>query len=320
MVAVPTPSGGYWFVSTLVDVEATLPATITPHVRLQRATSAQIQQIKSAYPDEPGFFGHAIEDGRENNWKLSKDGKRGIKRSLPRDKWRYFVLAYRGRREHAYQVKKLFLLADPPCTCRINVTTSREYGIGKRIAWGGEMYTHIESIRGGLAALPPVRTVTEKTLAQVRFAHAGLESISDDYPEIQRAIDMLNDLRMVPIRSDLYILGLFAILELLLTHNPNDKENADSLRHQLSTKIPLLDTRLPEAISYTRFTVPPATLWKKLYDFRSKIAHGESPKLAREFKVLGDANVVREFVQSVCQKLIRYAIDEPALFRDLKPV
>lgn len=304
--------GGFWFVSTLVEVKAALPAVIAPNVRLQRATDQQIKELKEVYPAD-GFIGYRMEDGREVDLIACKTEH--IETRLPREKWRYFVLAYSGDPEHAYGVKQIFLLGNPSCTCRTVVHTSEEYGEGNRIAWGAEMYAHTKVMQ-----LPPLRTITDETLAQVRGAHTGLMNIREKHPEIPRAISMLNDLRMVPNYADLYVLGLFAIIELLLTHNPQDKDNADSLTHQVSTKIPLLDKLLPERIDYSPFTATPAAVWKKLYGYRSKIAHGAKIEFACDFRELKSPDVARDFVQMTCQKLIRHAIQEPELYEDLKAV
>jgi len=316
MKSVSPSRGGFWFVSTLVDVQADLPAVITPNVRLQRATDQQIKELKDVYP-AVGFFGHRIEDGREVDSTKDKTEQMetGEPFKLPREKWRYFVLAYSGDPEHAYGVKQIFLLGEPSCTCRTVVITSEEYGEGNRVAWGAEMYAHTKGMR-----LPLVRIITDATLRQVKAAHTGLMKIHKNHPEIPRAIDMLNDLRMVPNHADLYMLGLFAIIELLLTHNPQDRDNADSLTHQVSTKIPLLDKKLPERIDYRPFTATPAKVWRKLYGYRSKIAHGAKVDFARDFRELKSPDVARDFVQMTCQKLIRHAIQEPDLYEDLKAV
>jgi hypothetical protein len=133
---------------------------------------------------------------------------------------------------------------------------------------------------------------------------------------------MLHDLRLIPHGSGLYLLGLFAVLELLLAHKPEDRENADSLSHQLSTKIPLIDRRLSSRIDYSsiREITSPERLWKILYAYRSAIAHGEQLDFSTKFRVLVSHDTTRLLVQQACRKLLRHALKEPILFRDLKAV
>jgi hypothetical protein len=46
---------------------------------------------------------------------------------------------------------------------------------------------------------------------------------------IVRAVDILEKFGRLPLSDDLRVLGYFMVLEMLLTHNPNDKEIGDSL-------------------------------------------------------------------------------------------
>lgn len=115
------------------------------------------------------------------------------------------------------------------------------------------------------------------------------------------------------------LMSHFTILEGLLTHNPTGVE--DSLRHQLSTKIPLLFRRLnnPPDHSINFAGMELGSLWKKLYDVRSAIAHGsgvdfKSGKLAQ----LKDFEFVHSYVYASMKALLRFALREPQLIYDLR--
>ena len=77
------------------------------------------------------------------------------------------------------------------------------------------------------------------------------------------------------------MLGLFSVIEMILTHNPTDNLH-DSLRHQVSTKMVLLSRRFLKNNRHTMFPAVDAwALWKALYDWRSQIAHGEESDFSK---------------------------------------
>lgn len=315
--------GGYCFVSTIVDVEVDLPVVLTDHVRLERAKSSQIEALKQIYPhDNPQS--DRIEYGRECKYIGEPNDAGGTTiRPVPlaHEQWRYFLLAYEGSGKEAFEVANLCLLADPPFACGMQVSTSGEFGKGDLMGWGGGIAVQPRILHPALNT-EPVPRITDCTIADIREAWGQFTRVVVEYPEIARAVRMVRDLGMVPRHSSLYVLGLFAIIEMLLTHNPFDRENADSLNHQLSTKIPLVDRRLPERIDYSPFDrIGSATrVWKSLYAYRSQIAHGGAPDFSRELRPLRDPQSAVAFVEEACRKLVRHAIREPELYLDLRAV
>jgi hypothetical protein len=117
----------------------------------------------------------------------------------------------------------------------------------------------------------------------------------------------------------MYTLGLFAVIESLLTHDP--KGGYDSLGHQIRSKIPLLDRRMEKRLDYTVFQNANAdSLWKKLYDYRSTIAHGGRADFSGPLNVLKTPKTVSDFLDTAVKALIRHATKEPELVFDLRAV
>jgi hypothetical protein len=110
-------------------------------------------------------------------------------------------------------------------------------------------------------------------------------------------------------------------LEMLLTHNPNDKDVGDSLSHQISTKVALLERRLAKPLNYAVLSEAKSTVvWKKLYAFRSAIAHGGTADFKGALSILQSPQAATEFLAEATALILRHALDEPALFDSLKPI
>jgi hypothetical protein len=118
----------------------------------------------------------------------------------------------------------------------------------------------------------------------------------------------------------MYCLGLFAVIESLITHNPHG--DYDSLTHQVSTKIPLLERMFRKPLDYQSVDssgTSSAKIWKKLYGYRSALAHGGDE--AKALKPLGgDRGLVRDFALKAALELAYVAVHNPVFLADLKEV
>src|SRR3546814_527523 len=129
-------------------------------------------------------------------------------------------------------------------------------------------------------------------------------------------------LKEITKQAPLYAVGLFAIIELLLT-SQQDIATGKSLNHQLQEKLTLANNRFHEAlplVDYFGTTDPPQfkTVVKKLYQYRSDIAHGNVTDFAKDLAILDSHRNVVEFLHALVRRLILLAVREPVLVRDLK--
>lgn len=139
---------------------------------------------------------------------------------------------------------------------------------------------------------------------------------------IRTAIRDFAALKRVPANMPIYVVGLFAIIEMLLTTQQN-KTTENSLSHQLKEKLTLLGNRFERPLSHTSH-LPKASsmnfksVVSRLYSYRSKVAHGSALEFAGELQVLESHKAVCRLLREVVRKLILQALFEPALIRDLK--
>jgi hypothetical protein len=281
---------GYAFVISHFDVRVALPAMITPTLRLERASDAQIAEIKRTVSFGPMGITHYY----EHEWVPGTTDTGGTCHQsvpLPRERWQYHVLTWSEWNMELLQFQKAAHLVPPGLLSYFQVITSEPFGQGRAVAHTFEA----ASIPQTYQLLPPEVEVLDDALLQAwRRSLSALRRLdAEKQPGIARAVDHFDRFKRLPLPDDLRILGFFMILEMLLTHNPNDKEIGDSLSHQISRKVTLIQSRLSQPLNYAAFGVDVAhvRLWKTLYAFRSGIAHGSSADFAKDLKLLRSPQV-----------------------------
>ena len=114
------------------------------------------------------------------------------------------------------------------------------------------------------------------------------------------------------------------ILEMLLTHNPNEKEIGDLLTHQIKTKTALLLPRLSQPFHYDVFSKGGGDhekIWGALYHYRSCIAHGNHINFTdKRLKPLVDDDTAYTFLSLATKRILEHALKEPDLINSLKPI
>ena len=122
----------------------------------------------------------------------------------------------------------------------------------------------------------------------------------------------------LPPFSPLQILGYFAILESILTRQPNPDDRYDSITRQITQKLALLNRRWYPALDYTNFgKATHDKVWSKMYAYRSAIAHGTTPDFKSQLSALGTADNANILIGDAVKQTIRQALMEPELLADL---
>jgi hypothetical protein len=213
-------------------------------------------------------------------------------------------------------------LGEPPFTIFSTIMTREPFGKGQMFAWGADNI----QVADWYTAQNPARAVVVDQAALTHLTatyDAVIRLEAAKYPGILRALNSFQATKRIPRGSDLLALALFSIIEMLLTHNPNDKEIGDSLMHQIRTKIALLSERFVYKLDYSCF--PDAKradrVWSTLYSFRSLVAHGGEVDFAKSnLRLLVSRENALGFLQVATRRLLRHALDEPSLVDALKPI
>lgn len=237
---------------------------------------------------------------------------------IPESEWRYWVVDFEGDESVFYCIEKLLILANPPIHfsfCRITGLTSP--------------FEAVRALRTGVLERSEYlwwqrdkNLILETTqVTDVCSSFFFLMEKNSKYQFARDAVDKFYDLQRLPPVSDMYILGLFSIIESLITHSPRLQESLDSITHQLINKLILIDGNfLCDPIDSKLFfgEHPHPTIWKKLYQFRSQLAHTSVASLPKELAILKSRDAICYFVEAKTKELIRFALKNPKLLFDIK--
>lgn len=109
--------------------------------------------------------------------------------------------------------------------------------------------------------------------------------------DLSRVVELLLELKDLPRFSPLQVLGYFAILESVLTHQPSPDDRYESITRQITQKLALLNRRWHPALNYGPFAgASHEKLWTKMYGYRSAIAHGRKPDFKSQLALLQNAD------------------------------
>lgn len=140
------------------------------------------------------------------------------------------------------------------------------------------------------------------------------------YDFIEHAFRNFDMLKYVDETSDLVILGYFSIIEMLITHPPRLNESLDSISHQIVNKINLLEKMFHRNINYHDYfkDTKKETIWKKLYAYRSDIAHGNVMDFDRKFELLISKENINKFLIENIKNILLFSIYNTDFINDLK--
>lgn len=159
-----------------------------------------------------------------------------------------------------------------------------------------------------------------------------LSNVQEGFPsEIREMLALYSSLDKLPDSSFLKILGYFSVVEGLLSHCPEPSDRVDSIQRQLIRNINLLNNRLNRIgkdIDFSKFgDTNPDKILKKLYAYRSAIAHGGNlKKPISDIQKLRTGKVeeydthlwIHDWLRGMTKKLLLAAVIEPDLVMDLK--
>jgi hypothetical protein len=311
------------FILNIINVEGELPIEIAPRHFFQKADAEQVEKIKKLVNLVVPFGFHKIFNLRPYEVDIIKvpaekpDSFSYRYEQLPEDKWRYWVISFEGTNSELEYIEASASLLKHDLELGFTVFRKISLGNGEGYGW------HIPSLFSFFdspSSSEPAVVVSTNEIREIPENYHLIKKISPDHEHITRAFRKLRDLKSLPRSSELVTIGYFSIIESLVTHNPNLTESSDSLKHQIRTKIPLLSKRFQRKIDYNEYfnESNEETIWKKLYDYRSCIVHGEHANFIGSLQILKDAKTVREFLYETVKLLLLLALREPIFLTDLK--
>jgi hypothetical protein len=320
-------NGGFYFIATLLEMKIDLPYQIDSSLKLERANLKQIEIIKKSLIRDSILIKSSVSHMYESTAKIvKKTGNSTSWSPIPLKKrdWRYYVLTHSGNNYSAHNFFMIANLVPPYIQSIVNCGTSQKFGRGKVVSYGKNDLAHsaFYDLMPHLKEKFPQFNIS--AIEKVKsLLHKYYELDIEKHEGIRRAIELNSRLQQLRKTDNLYILGLFMIIEMLLTHNPKEKEVGDSINHQIKTKIAFLETRLNTPLNYLIFDNNTTTekIWSSLYHYRSCIAHGNHVDFkTKELKILKDGETALNFLDAATKSLLSQAIIEPDIFNGLKPI
>ena len=316
----PTSLGGFAFIATLLDPAVVLPFDLIPKHRLRRATPTEIEQIRrllllnGAFSVFRQYRGNPYE--RDVVSEIQPDGSQKFHfAELIPDRWRYFVIAFEGSNSDAHDLE----LAGLICRNPIEIVATF-VGWGEHLGPGLNPSAFFQFYDKQHSPMIP-QMLGESEISEWLSIYQRWKIFEKPYAELARAFEIFRRLRDIQELSSFHTLGMFTVIEALVTHRPRSSETGDSLTHQVRTKLPLLAKRFTPLVEVQPYFpgVDPKTAWEVLYEYRSAIAHGRSADFtSKKLKPLQSETRAKEFLCDFVRALRRHTLIEPELISDLR--
>jgi hypothetical protein len=296
-------------VSSLVEAASFI---VAPNHELRQANAYEISVI------EDTMLRMATQTQRMlNPWK-HRTGADGQWETIPEKQWRYFVIGFQGTNQTLEELAAVFSLA--PLELKVGFTIVHIPNMGRAasgvISNSSRLFQLLEDAGWGRLELVEV---TASDVAEFTMIYTQLRQHNHPLVDVNRYTRGLQDLQSLPGSSPLLFLGYFALLESLLVHQPDPKDPLDSITRQVKNKIALLNNRFQRPLDYGGFEgANPETVWTRMYDYRSRLAHGDTPDFSGSLAVLGNREKALDLVKATVKATVRQALVEPQLVADIR--
>jgi hypothetical protein len=308
----------FFFIQNLVSFDCELPYKLTNVYTLDRANEEQAKGIEEIFK-KMRMSVKIITPYSSDHSKLvtvSAEGKPDAQVPTPRSKddWLYWIIRY-DMNTGENELRLALLLLKQEINLGFTFMEDRN-----GVMWNPHVVFQFYTDQRRFSEKFPV-VVGEDQLAKVGHYLNLVTIASEKKTSAHSALKEFSDLNSLPYTSNLQILGCFAIIECLLTHNPNEKEIGDSLTHQLKTKLTLLERFFERSLDFKPFgSIKKEKVWTSLYSLRSAIAHGSRFVFEEKFAVLKSRAVALDFLREVAKLVILIALERPDFIEDLKAV
>lgn len=307
----------FTFIPNHIEINGDLPFEIIPSYFLRKANNNEVVSINKnldsigSLISKTGELPYAVSFSREeiseNEVYLKTD-------HLDFKDWKYYVVEHKGHGELLCKFQLIANLSKFPL--EFDVFQFEKYDNSYAFSYSPDRAYRFFADND----LTILQNLDISDLKKLSESYQKMCDIEDQYHEIKNSIFIYNSLRFLPNYNEYRILGLFTVIESLITHKPSQKETGDSLTHQIKSKIPLLFNRLGRGEITEKYYSKEAlnTLWGKLYDYRSSIAHGTRADFTKELQLLDSPIKITDYLSLCVKHLILLALEEPQLIQDLR--
>lgn len=309
-------NGTVSLIANHLDVSVDLPCNINDRVVLRKPLNDELEYLKRILPATVGMGGMLPYE-----WTVVAEGNghSGSRCADPK-KWKYWVLCDEDSGAATREVERVARLLSPGIELAVtlwrNSLPGSKHLVGHGFA-GPQIISRYWTVERAFKLPDRFDSVHIDQLRRLLLATGNL---SEKFAFVKDALENFAALSKVDDSSNLKIIGYFAIIESLVTHQPRLTETLDSISHQLRGKLVLLGKRFEHPLESNKYfdDISMENLWKKLYGFRSAIAHGRRPEFIGDYAVLRDIQSVSSFLEHVCKQLLIHGLKEPELINDLR--
>lgn len=317
--------GGYAHIINIGGLPRKGKIAIADGIVLRRASAAQVRSIRALHQHH-GLFEPAERNPFETAFRFTSpeggDMRSANVSDLARSAWTYYVAEHLGSNIALHTFLESTALTPWPLERGAGVH-DENFVEGTGIGFGFGVNTRaLERFANASAhSEQPFFVLDEAGIQELRSVYTAYKNHDNAVVDLHAAVRRYWTLKEVPENSDMHLLGLFGILESLLTHKPDDKDPNDSLTRQIKNKVNLLNARFSRPLPYSELLgeVDPIKVWGALYGLRSCAAHGTTADFTRgSLRILKNAMAAKALVNLAVTATMRQALEEPALIRDLK--
>jgi len=311
------------FILSLIDLEGDLPIEVIPKHFFRKANTEQTSIIKELLVRLHPYPWHRFpyEYSLREIPKEEPDSSQYEYVELPQKDWRYWIISFEGYNSEIQDLE--FAAALLKNELELGFTVLGDVP-GLSSGEGGGYIWHMPSMMSYFLDDPhgtkSAIRICPEDIQEIGANYTLIKGTSAEHKHIQRAFQRFDTLKSLPRKSELVVIGLFSVIESLITHCPKLTESSDSLMHQIRTKIPLLRKRFERPLDYEAFFDPAKeeTIWLKLYGYRSRIVHGEQTDIDSGLQILKTRENVIAFLRETVKLLLLLGLKEPVLLTDLK--
>jgi len=326
------------FVLSYIDIEDDSPIELIENHFLRKANTDEMVHINRELSLLKGSFYHAEDYTTIYEQEIVGNETECDFEQQTEKKWKYYIIDYslfKRKNQEIDYLKKALMLLKKSIYLGFSIyhhNNDKTFFIGHSHTWK-MLYTELED---RIYPSEPQK-YSKDDFNEVLNIHTQIHKVENNFLFIEKALDdfyRIQCLGKLTLNEHLKILGYFSIIEMLIAHKPKLKESIDSISHQISTKYNLLFKKFKREIDFGDYfsnnATKSETIWKKLYAYRSDLAHGNITDFSKEYKILdkynGKGNSIDEnpsicinnFLEEVIKNTLLLSIENPEFIYDLK--